>query len=71
MSCLSKCPQGHDCVEKCNSKHVPGQATYKALNECSSTCGACGGPTGPNKAVYDPTTNANYNTFTYCTLIAP
>lgn len=80
-SCLDKCPNSnsqpdilHTCVEKCKSKHPSGLATFEAINKCSGSAGACGGPTGPNKSLWDQAAKPNavtYNVFKYCALVAP
>jgi hypothetical protein len=80
-SCLDKCPNSnsqpdvlHSCVEKCKSKHSAGLAAFEAFSKCASGCGACGGPTGPTKELWDQLAKPSattYHAFTHCTLIAP
>ncbi len=80
-SCLDRCPNSNDqpalihtCVEKCKSKHAAGVAVFEEFNKCASTCGSCGGPTGPTKGLWDQLSKPNattYQVFNYCTLIAP
>lgn len=81
-SCLDKCPNDnsqpkvvHACIGKCKSKHAAGLPALDALDKCAGAASACGGPTGPNKSLWDQLENApagvNYGVFKYCTLIAP